>query len=75
MQNIAIWHEYMGLSVDEIATDHSLSLGDIYDAMAYYFDHQQAIDRQIAEDEAFVDVLQAQTPSPFRQRLTQDELK
>lgn len=75
VQNIAIWHEFMGMSADEIAADYGLSLGDIKAAMAYYFEHRQEIERQIAEDEAFVDVLQVQTPSPFRQRLIQDERK
>ena len=66
VQNIAIWHEYMGLSADEIAAEHELSLADVYAALAYYFDHREHIERQIAEDETFVETLRAQTPSLLR---------
>lgn len=63
VQNIAIWHEYMGLSADEIASEYDLSLGNIYAALAYYFDHRDEIEQQIAEDAAFVELLRKQTPS------------
>ncbi len=63
VQNIAIWHEYMGLSADEIASEYDLSLGNIYAALAYYFDHRDEIEQQIAEDSAFVELLRKQTPS------------
>ncbi len=47
VQDIAIWHERMGLSADEISTDYNLSLSEIYAALAYYFDHKAEIDRSI----------------------------
>ena len=37
VQNIAIWHEYMGLSADEIGAEYDLSLAQVYAALAYYF--------------------------------------
>ena len=36
VQNIVIWHERIGLSADEIATQFSLTLAEIYAALAYY---------------------------------------
>jgi len=63
VQNIAIWHERLGKSADEIATEHELSLGDVYAALAYYFDNREEIDRSIREDEAFVDQLRSQSKS------------
>jgi uncharacterized protein (DUF433 family) len=75
VQNIAVWHEYMGLSADEIASEYDLSLGDVYAALAYYFDHRDQIERQIAEDEAFVEALRSQTPSLLREKLSQDKLE
>jgi uncharacterized protein (DUF433 family) len=71
VQNIAIWHEYMGLGADEIATEHDLSLADIYAALAYYFDHRDDIEQQIAEDDAFVEALRARTPSLLQEKLKQ----
>ena len=36
VQNIAIWHERLGLEPDEIATTYGLTLGEVYAALAYY---------------------------------------
>jgi hypothetical protein len=37
-----------------------LGLGDVYAAMAYYHDNQEAIDRQIQESQGFVSRMRAQ---------------
>jgi len=63
VQNIVIWHERLGMSADEIATKYDLSLGDVYAALAYYFDHQREIDESIRADQAFVAKLREGTPS------------
>ena len=54
VQNVAFWHEAEGQSVDEIATEYGLTLGDVHAALAYYHDHRESIDAQAAADEAFV---------------------
>ncbi len=69
VQNIVIWLERMGLSADEIAQEYDLTLADVYAALAYYFDNREAIDRQIEEDEAFVEALRRRTPSRLMERL------
>lgn len=69
VQNIVVWHERMGLSADEIATEYDLSLGDVYAALAYYYDHREVIDRAIREDEEFIAELRRRTPSRLRARL------
>ena len=43
VQHIVIWHERMGLSADEIASNHGLSLADVYATLTYYYDHRQEI--------------------------------
>src|SRR5437870_4191552 len=68
VQNIAIWHERMGKSADEIAAEYDLTLADLYAALAYYFDHREEIDRSIAEGEAFAQELRKQTPSKVQQK-------
>ena len=57
VENIVIWHDLLGKSADEIATDYDVTLADVYAALAYYFDHQYEIDRSIEESRAFVDSL------------------
>ena len=54
VQHIVIWHERMGLSADEIASNHGLSLAEIYAALTYYYDHRQEIDEAILADESYV---------------------
>ena len=69
VQNIALWHERLGKSADEIATEYDLTLADVYAALAYYFDHREEIDRRIAEDHGFAEALRARTPSKRSQKL------
>lgn len=57
VQHIVIWHERMGLSADEIASNHGLSLAEIYAALTYYYDHRQEIDEAILADESTVSEL------------------
>ena len=63
VQNIVIWHEMMGRSVDEIATEYDLSLSDIYIALAYYFEHKTEIDEAIKETDSFIRSLRQSIPT------------
>ena len=69
VQHIVIWHERMGLSADEIATNYDLTLADVYAALAYYFDHQAQIDRDIDAEAAFTEALREHTSSKLAQKL------
>lgn len=63
VQNIVLWHERMGLTADEIASNHGVSLADIYAALAYYYDHRQEIDHAILADESYIAELRSRTTS------------
>ena len=70
VQDIVIWHERLGLSPDEIVSQYpTISLADVYAALAYYHDHFEEIREQIREGEALVRELQAKTPSLLQQKL------
>ncbi len=69
VQNIAVWHERLGKSADEIAAEYDLSVADVYAALAYYFDHRKEIDESIRAGQAFVEELRAKTPSKLLQKL------
>jgi len=60
-----------GSSPEEIHDQHPhLTLAQIHAALAYYYDHQQEIDAEIARQEKEFDELRAQAQdSPARQRL------
>ena len=63
VENVVVWHERMGWSVDEIATGYDLALADVYAALAYYFDHRADIDEYIREGDAFAEALRGRTTS------------
>ena len=69
VQDVVIWHERMGLSADEIATEYGLSLAEVYAALSYYYDHREEIDQAIRADEDFVADLRQRTPSKLRAKL------
>ena len=69
VQDIAVWHERLGLSADEIATEYGLSLADVYAALAYYYDHREEIDQAIRADQEFIAALRQRSPSKLRAKL------
>lgn len=69
--DIAFWHECMGKSADEIATEYDLTLADVYAALTYYFDHREEIDRNIGESKLFIEALRQHTSSPLKRKLQQ----
>ena len=73
VQNIALWHERMGKSADEITAEYDLSLAEVYAALAYYFDHRDEVDRSMRHGEEFVEALRGRTPSKVRQKLASRE--
>lgn len=69
VSDIAIWHERMGQSADDIANNYNLSLAEVYAALAYYFDHREAIDKSIRESQEFAEELSKNNPSLLKQKL------
>lgn len=69
VQHIAVEHERLGLSVDEIASEHDLELAEVYAALAYYHDHRVEIDAAARADEELVKALRQATPSKLMARL------
>jgi uncharacterized protein (DUF433 family) len=69
VQNIAIWHDRLGKSVDEIASEYDLTLADVHAALAYYFDHRIEIDQSITEGDAFAELLRQRMSSRVNQKI------
>ena len=69
VQSIALWHERMGKSVDEIAAEYDLSHSEVHAALAYYFDHRAEIDESMKQGDAFVDEQKRATPSKVLRKL------
>ena len=70
VQDVVIWHEHKGMSPDEIVSRYpTITLSDVYAALAYYHDHIEDIQQQMREGEILVRELQAKTPSKVQQKL------
>jgi uncharacterized protein (DUF433 family) len=70
VQDVAIWHEKLGMSANEIVQDYpQLTLADVHAALAYYWDHRDEIERRLAEEDALVEQMRALYPSPLKQKL------
>jgi uncharacterized protein (DUF433 family) len=69
VQDIAMWHERMGKSADEICNEYGLTLAEVYAALAFYYDHQAETDRCIEEQETFVARQRQCTPSVLARKL------
>ena len=64
VQDIVISHEALGLSPDEIADDFpTITLADVYAALAYYHDHREEIRKEIDDDRAFAERFRRENPS------------
>lgn len=66
--DIAIEYEVLGRSPDEIVNSHPhLDLSQVHDALSYYYENREDLDRKIEEDEEFVRSLR----SRYRSKLAQ----
>ena len=63
VSDVVLWTE-QGKSPDEIVTDFpQLTLANVYAALAYYHDHRETVDRQIAQADSFAEKLRGENPS------------
>jgi uncharacterized protein (DUF433 family) len=68
VSDVAIWHERMGMSPDEIVSEYpTITLSDVHAALAYHFDHRDEVDREIRDGEVFAEKLRAGAPSLFEE--------
>lgn len=71
VQHVAVWHERMGMTPEEIvATYPTLTLAAVHAALAYYYSHRADIDADIEADHRFAAELQAKIgPSKLQDKL------
>jgi uncharacterized protein (DUF433 family) len=70
VDDIAIWHERMGMSPDEIVSSYpTITLSDVHAALAYYYENRQRIDTDIEEGRIFVNEMRAKAESSRMQKL------
>jgi uncharacterized protein (DUF433 family) len=76
VQDIYHWHELQGLSADEITSRFpQLQMADVYAALAYFWDHHNEMQQQMAAETAFVDAMKRDSISPLKQKLSGSDAK
>ena len=70
VKDVVIWHVHLAMSPNEIISKWPhLTLAGVHAALAYYYDHKDQIDREIAADEAWYEEMKAKTPSLVQEKL------
>ena len=73
VEDVAIWHERMGMSPDEIVTEYpSITLAEVYAALAYYYENRERIDADIEAAKRYAEEMRAKAgPSRLHEALRQ----
>jgi uncharacterized protein (DUF433 family) len=70
VKDVVIWHDRQGMNPAEIVSKWAhLTLSDIHAALAYYHDHREEINVEIAADEAWYEEQKATKPSLLQEKL------
>lgn len=70
VQDVATWHDSLGLTPEEIVARHpGVGLADVHAALAYYYDHLEEIRRDIEADRTFAEAVRTQIPSKLAVKL------
>jgi uncharacterized protein (DUF433 family) len=73
VEDVAIWHERMGMNPDEIVSEYpSITLADVHAALAYYHENRERIDADIEAAKQYAKELKAKAgPSRLQEKLQQ----
>ena len=68
--DVVIWDEKQGMSPDGIVSQYpTLTLADVYAALAYYLDHRDEIDQAIAQEDALAEEICRTHTGPLEEKL------
>ena len=76
VKDVVIWHDRQGMSPAEIVSKWPhLTLSGVYAALAYYHDHREVLNAEIAADQAWYEEQKAKNPSLLQEKLKRLEGK
>ncbi len=56
VSDVVVWHEQMGMTPDQIVNEYpSITISDVYTALAWYFDHVDEIHEEMRSERARVE--------------------
>jgi uncharacterized protein (DUF433 family) len=70
VMDVVVWHEHRGMSPEEIVTVFpSITLADVYAALAYYLDHREDVEAEFRHEEEMAEKYRPKVPSKLQQIL------
>ncbi len=70
VKDVVIWHDCQGMTAAEIVSKWPhLTLASIYAALAYYHDHREELNAEIAADQAWYEEQKAKSTSLLHEKL------
>jgi uncharacterized protein (DUF433 family) len=70
VKDVVVWHHRQGMTPSEIVSKWPhLTLASVYAALAYYHDHREEMNAELAADEAWYDEQRAKSPSLLKEKL------
>jgi uncharacterized protein (DUF433 family) len=71
VKHVYVWVERMGMTPAQVVAEYPhLSMAQVHAALAYYWSHQDEIQREIKEEEELVEAMRAQAgPSRLQEKL------
>ncbi|MBI1260070.1 MAG: DUF433 domain-containing protein [Chloroflexi bacterium] len=66
VQDVYVWHEDAGISVEEIASQYNLSVAQVYAALTFAFEHLEQILADIAASEENIQSFQRDYPDKVK---------
>ena len=70
VQDVVFWYETQRMSVDEIVEDHpTINHAQVFAALAYYWDHRDEIQAEIARSLATEEEFRQKYPGPLAEKI------
>jgi uncharacterized protein (DUF433 family) len=63
VRHVYVWYELLGMSADQIASDHDLTLAQVHAALSYAYEHLDDIRQAMQAADDVAAIVKAQTPS------------
>jgi uncharacterized protein (DUF433 family) len=66
VQNVYSWYDLMGMSAEEIAKNHGLTLAQVHAALTYAYEHLDEIQAGIEAGDQFVEEFKQKYPDKIK---------
>ncbi len=63
VRHVYVWYDLMGLTADEIASKHNLTLAQVHAALTYAYEHLDEIREALRAEDEFVEEMKQKYPS------------